>query len=360
METTMDPSQQTLETSGIVAPPPVVIDVLGLRGVMQWAQSRVLEDVRSELASIEADVSRSERSFREIIARKDAKLRSVAALEKVASEASLNIDPVLNHLQGLITSHRYDNFSFTGSSIIAHTSQINIPFKGDLYTMGSFKVKADIRSMEVGFYGLVGTITDGDNIHPHISGHRPCWGNVQAEIPKVIAAGNYGLLFEIVHDFLASYNSQSPYRRLDQWPKVQKTFASLAREQTVAVVPFTEGTSSIEEEGEVIVTPTGRWSQLARTNPVFSDVTADPDPAPFRADTIPTDNTSSGPGSWRISARIDASLLQRGFNTQAMSRHQLQTIRARMLPVEHSTSRDREHEYNRLLRYYANWLRRTR
>lgn len=363
----MIPSQPA-GVSAIVQPPPVVLDIEGLRGVVQWSQSRVLENARQDLSSAESEVNRQERVFRDLISRKDSKLRAVASLEKTLSEATLNIDPVLFHLQGLMTSRKFENFTFNANFITALTTTIVIRIAGVIYKMGSFKVKVNISDMDVRFYRYRDNIED-QNMHPHIDGERPCWGNVQAEIPKMIAAGNYGLLFEIVYDFLTSYNSSSPYRRIEAWPKDEPSFVDLARQLSspVAVAPPVVVVAQTGEDGELITPPAGRWAQLARVNPLPIEVEAPRAVQPARSEEWQTtlhegsSPTRTAPGDRPVlSERIDRDLRNRGFNPESLNRHQRRTILARMLPEEQSISRNGLGEYQRLLRYYVNWLRRTR
>ena len=76
--------------------------------------------------------------------------------------------------------------------------------------------------MEVNIQNGKISISRGDNennnyIHTHISDGSICWGNIGPTINKLQGQLELHGLFQLVYQFLSTYNADDPYQRIERW-----------------------------------------------------------------------------------------------------------------------------------------------
>jgi len=54
-------------------------------------------------------------------------------------------------------------------------------------------------------------------IHPHINRENICWGNIGPTISRLLGQLELHGLFQMVHQFLITYNPDDPYQRIERW-----------------------------------------------------------------------------------------------------------------------------------------------
>ena len=109
----------------------------------------------------------------------------------------------------------YQGFRFEGDSIIGKTQFINIKYDDQWYDFNPYEVEINLQNSSVRIYGDTNEV-DG-YIHPHVSDYIPCWGSIGGLIAKLIGQVDLHGLFQLVHNFLTSYNPDDPYLRIEKW-----------------------------------------------------------------------------------------------------------------------------------------------
>lgn len=104
---------------------------------------------------------------------------------------------------------KYKRFEYASSGIIGYTRLVKIKYCGDEFKIGEFKVSMNFNG-EVLIHNLTDRKDNGSD-HPHVSEGIACWGNVKELVVNLIHAGDFLGFFMAVHDYLSSYNHESPY-----------------------------------------------------------------------------------------------------------------------------------------------------
>jgi len=108
----------------------------------------------------------------------------------------------------------YAAFRFEGMQIIATTHTIFINHEGYDYEFDPYEVIYDLRTATVSIKGA-----ENDNngyIHPHVTGGGSiCWGNIGGLVARLAGEMDLVGLFQLVHQFLATYNENDPYQKLN-------------------------------------------------------------------------------------------------------------------------------------------------
>ncbi|MCC6477563.1 hypothetical protein IT157_10960 [bacterium] len=110
----------------------------------------------------------------------------------------------------------YASFRFEDESVIGVTHPIDIEYDGYTYHFDSFEVEVDLRQGKVCISG--GTDCNG-YIHPHVSDEKSniCWGNVGHLVSRLAGELDLFGLFQLVHQFLNTYNSSDPFQKIEKW-----------------------------------------------------------------------------------------------------------------------------------------------
>ena len=239
-------NEQTPSEAIINVPQHITLDKTAFKGVCARRWRTALTVTETELRAAEQATAehlvcynQSYMSTVELLHRKQ------SLNDKIA--AGNNLDSVVAYLQGLIDNRKYKNFRMGSAGLTGVTTPIQITYESVEYLLGCYII-------EVGDSGTI-SIKSETNLsvtgerfnnccHPHVnSSNSPCLGNISAEVPKLVAENSYGVLMEIMYDFLCSYNSRSPYVRLEGFPRLHP----------VTVVPVIP--APVRVPREAVITP---------------------------------------------------------------------------------------------------------
>ena len=141
----------------------------------------------------------------------------VEAIRRNMQEVPVALEKTWKSLDRMKGSPSYSNISFTKTGIKAITTPVKINYKSSDYDMGRFEVSlgfdgnCKIRNLDrkIGIYD-----------HPHVNEGTVCWGNFSGWIPKLVGSSEFDVALDQIFTFLCHYDSQSPYKQLEAWPKV--------------------------------------------------------------------------------------------------------------------------------------------
>lgn len=100
------------------------------------------------------------------------------------------------------------------------TRTVFIEYEGATYRIGRFAIVLN-NNGNVSFVNRDGAV--GDTYHPHIRANgEPCLGNITEAVSKMMADRQYAAVVSLLFRYLESYNSGSPYARIEKWKRVTK------------------------------------------------------------------------------------------------------------------------------------------
>ncbi|MBU0507768.1 hypothetical protein KKH27_02880, partial [bacterium] len=110
----------------------------------------------------------------------------------------------------------YTSFRIEDTSVIGVTHPIDIEHDGCTYHFNAYEVEADLCQGKVRISG--GTESNG-YIHPHVTDESTniCWGNIGHLVQRLVGELDLFPLFQLVHQFLTTYNEADPYQRIEKW-----------------------------------------------------------------------------------------------------------------------------------------------
>jgi hypothetical protein len=110
----------------------------------------------------------------------------------------------------------YSSFSFEDEVITGTTHEIAIEYYDYTYRFEPYTVEVNLREGKVRISG--GTEHLG-YIHPHITDEPSniCWGNISHLVNRLYGELDLFGLFQLVHQYLGSYNEADPYQKIEKW-----------------------------------------------------------------------------------------------------------------------------------------------
>jgi hypothetical protein len=109
----------------------------------------------------------------------------------------------------------YASFRIEDESVIGVTHDVEIEFEGTRYHFDFYNVAVDLRQGKIRISG--GTNMNG-YVHPHVTDENSiCWGNVGHLVDRLVGELDLFGLFQLVHEFLTTYNASDPYQRIEKW-----------------------------------------------------------------------------------------------------------------------------------------------
>lgn len=143
----------------------------------------------------------------------------VEAIRKNIEDVPLALEKTWKSVGRMNGNSSYSSISFTKTGIKALTTPIVIHYKDIDYDMGRYEVT-------LGFDGNCTIINLDKRIehydHPHVNEGRVCWGNFSGWIPKLVGSSEFDVALDQIYTFLCHYDSASPYKTLEHWPKLDK------------------------------------------------------------------------------------------------------------------------------------------
>ncbi len=110
----------------------------------------------------------------------------------------------------------YSHIYVVDKSVIAETYPITLEHDGGSYNFEPYVVEVDLDKGKVLISG--GTECNG-YIHPHVTDdpNNICWGNIGHLVSRLAGELDLHGLFQLVHQFLHSYNSSDPFQKIEKW-----------------------------------------------------------------------------------------------------------------------------------------------
>jgi len=110
----------------------------------------------------------------------------------------------------------YSSFRFEGDTVVGITHEIIIAYDGYDYHFDPYEVEVNLRQGKVFISG--GTNANG-YIHPHVTDESAniCWGNIGHLVNRLAGELDLFGLFQLVHQFLTTYNANDPYQKIAKW-----------------------------------------------------------------------------------------------------------------------------------------------
>jgi hypothetical protein len=110
----------------------------------------------------------------------------------------------------------YSSFRFENDAVIGTTHEITIVHDGYDYHFDPYEVEVSLKQGKVFISG--GTESNG-YIHPHVTDESAniCWGNIGHLVNRLAGELDLFGLFQLVHQFLTTYNANDPYQRIEKW-----------------------------------------------------------------------------------------------------------------------------------------------
>jgi len=110
----------------------------------------------------------------------------------------------------------YRGFRLENDSLIGQTHEITLSYDGSDYKFEPYDVQVNLRQGKVFISG--GTNVNG-YIHPHVTDEPSgiCWGNIGHLVSRMAGELDLFGLFQLIYQFLSSYNPNDPYQRIERW-----------------------------------------------------------------------------------------------------------------------------------------------
>jgi hypothetical protein len=110
----------------------------------------------------------------------------------------------------------YVGFRIEDDCVIGTTHSIDIEYDGCTYAFGAYDVEVNLRQGKVAIGG--GTNVNG-YVHPHVTDEKSniCWGSCGHLVSRLVGELDLFGLYQLVHQFLTSYNPSDPYQRIEKW-----------------------------------------------------------------------------------------------------------------------------------------------
>ena len=186
--------------------------------IKKLAQDRYATSLRRDVDANAYEVDRKTREITELV-RKNEDLRD--ALEHLERCKPRRVEEnALREFAELrkLVPKPYAEIDFDESSLRAKTGPIEIDHDGGWYDLGRFEVRIEFDNDRLTISQLVtDRIVDGYP-HPHVDPHgSPCLGNIGVSLAKLLALKQYPQALVVIHQFLASYNEDNPYVKIERW-----------------------------------------------------------------------------------------------------------------------------------------------
>ena len=100
--------------------------------------------------------------------------------------------------------------------LLATTTAITLEHDGWEFPLGRYDIEVpttgDVRIKALDEH------PNADHPHPHVArDHRPCLGNISADLAKLLGKLRYAEALQLLHSFLSSYNPDNPYEKISHF-----------------------------------------------------------------------------------------------------------------------------------------------
>jgi len=183
-----------------------------------------LRKIEKERKVAEEKVRKAKRDYqeiveklREVIEEIEREERRLLALENFTEEAQKEIE---KEIEFLFSIPEVKNISILGEKLIVETYPIEIEFAGGKYNLGEYLIEIDEERGEIRIKGSRNPKPEAD--HPHVKAGDPCLGNIKGKVYKLLADYRYGMLVQLLIEFLKSYNPDDKFFEIGLWKRKEK------------------------------------------------------------------------------------------------------------------------------------------
>lgn len=116
-----------------------------------------------------------------------------------------------------------ESFNLNGELYSFISPPIMIKLEEEYIDLGKIKVTVNMTTGDTRFEGYTYEPLAG-HCHPHVyQDGKPCWGDSERSIPRLIASADLAAVTLSIIDYLRGYNPESPIKPLDGWRGVTLT-----------------------------------------------------------------------------------------------------------------------------------------
>jgi len=174
-----------------------------------------LSDKTRELTGLEYEARDAYQKIVGAERRKPYLEHEIKMLERLSASKSSNLArQQAEALMRLQSDGVYEEFTLSpDGSLFANTGDITIHHDGYTFPLGRYRIEINPRG-EV-FIENLDEHPNATHPHPHVStDHKPCLGNITADVPKLIGQMRFAEALQVLHLFLSSYNPGNPYEKI--------------------------------------------------------------------------------------------------------------------------------------------------
>jgi hypothetical protein len=173
-----------------------------------------LTEYKSDIAKNETDADDKEQDLLEIRRKIAADKCAAQALDGTVGQWKQKAEQEYEHLMKLVPN-LYNSICVEDGVLIARTHFIDIRHNNFLYEIGEFEVRIVLATGELVISNQTNKVHGYD--HPHIDSGAACLGNIGRGIIRMLAEFELFGALQVIHTFLNSYNSESPYKKIEYW-----------------------------------------------------------------------------------------------------------------------------------------------
>lgn len=179
---------------------------------------KILTGTKKEIERADNAIKDYQRKLVEQIRILDGQRKKLAQLKLSQPEAS---ERYLKEFEKLHEVPHVVKVKVESGKINIFTDRIYVEYDGKTYNIGDFRIEifTDGGNGGVRMYNLTNKQDSYD--HPHVDSSSPCLGNIKEAIPQLLGDYEYSIIVILCVQYLHSYNSGDPYRKIENWPVVE-------------------------------------------------------------------------------------------------------------------------------------------
>lgn len=173
-----------------------------------------VKEYRSNIEENENDADEKESELLTLRRKVAVDRLALEALDGTVGQWKQKAEAEFEHLMMLIPN-LYKSISVSDGELIALTHEIEIRHNQSMYEIGEFEVRIKLATGDLTISNQTHRVEEYD--HPHINDGAACLGNIGKGIIKMLAEFELFGTLQVIHTFLHSYNSHSPYKKIEHW-----------------------------------------------------------------------------------------------------------------------------------------------
>lgn len=170
-----------------------------------------LREAQVRVNALEVTLNRLEQEHQSTLTELRDSARSIEIHEQSLSRDNEYLETQWN---ALISHPRVENVSVVNDNIVINTGEFDLhhPSTGASVPLGKFNIT--IPTTNTGHIYIANTTNAKEGRdHPHVSNNNPCWGDSEALIAELRAAGEISGLIEVIFQYLETYNPRDYWGR---------------------------------------------------------------------------------------------------------------------------------------------------